>query len=273
MPPGGAPRRRFGAEARLNRTLGSSLKLGTMHPKDAERREHHAGSRNIHPYLHHLPQCRRGFRYGRTAGRAALSGVARGRGAARRHRSSSSRSSASASASALARSASRAPANGPMSTAISRPMTASAEAILDAAALYAATPDGLIPWRQRPDALKKGVVARIPPLIPPPSPIFRRPPNDDARSDAPRFARRPRSPSSPAFSAPARRPSSAMCSSTRMGGASRSSSTSSAMSASTATSCALAASRAAARKTSSSSPMAACAAPWRMISFRPSRRC
>ncbi|MBV8961642.1 MAG: DUF1636 domain-containing protein [Hyphomicrobiales bacterium] len=40
----------------------------------------------------------------------------------------------------------------------------SANAILDAAALYAATPDGLIPWRLRPDALKKGVVARIPPL-------------------------------------------------------------------------------------------------------------
>ncbi|MBV9568683.1 MAG: DUF1636 domain-containing protein [Hyphomicrobiales bacterium] len=44
------------------------------------------------------------------------------------------------------------------------PDEASAEAILEAAALYAATPDGLIPWRQRPDALKKGVVARIPPL-------------------------------------------------------------------------------------------------------------
>jgi predicted metal-binding protein len=50
------------------------------------------------------------------------------------------------------------------------PDEASAEAILDAAALYAATPDGLIPWRQRPDALKKGVVARIPPLIPLPIP-------------------------------------------------------------------------------------------------------
>jgi predicted metal-binding protein len=44
------------------------------------------------------------------------------------------------------------------------PDEASAEAILDAAALYAAAPDGLIPWRERPDALKKGVVARIPPL-------------------------------------------------------------------------------------------------------------
>ena len=40
----------------------------------------------------------------------------------------------------------------------------SAELILDAAALYTAAPDGLIPWRQRPDSLKKGVVARIPPF-------------------------------------------------------------------------------------------------------------
>jgi predicted metal-binding protein len=42
-----------------------------------------------------------------------------------------------------------------------------AELILDAAALYAAAPDGLIPWRQRPDALKRGVVARIPPFANP----------------------------------------------------------------------------------------------------------
>lgn len=40
----------------------------------------------------------------------------------------------------------------------------SAEAILDAAALYAAAPQGLIPWRERPQALKTGVVARMPPL-------------------------------------------------------------------------------------------------------------
>lgn len=40
----------------------------------------------------------------------------------------------------------------------------SAEVILAGAALYAAAPDGIIPWKQRPDALKKGVVARIPPL-------------------------------------------------------------------------------------------------------------
>lgn len=39
-----------------------------------------------------------------------------------------------------------------------------AETILAGAALYAQAPDGLIPWRQRPDALKKGVVSRMPPL-------------------------------------------------------------------------------------------------------------
>lgn len=36
--------------------------------------------------------------------------------------------------------------------------------ILDAARLYASTPDGLIPWKLRVDAIKKGVVARFPPL-------------------------------------------------------------------------------------------------------------
>ncbi len=40
----------------------------------------------------------------------------------------------------------------------------SAPAILAAAELYADAPDGLIPWKQRPDSLKKGVIARIPPL-------------------------------------------------------------------------------------------------------------
>ena len=39
-----------------------------------------------------------------------------------------------------------------------------AEAILATADLYAAAPDGLIPWKSRPDAFKKGVVARIPAL-------------------------------------------------------------------------------------------------------------
>lgn len=38
--------------------------------------------------------------------------------------------------------------------------------ILAAAAQYAAAPDGLIPWRERPEALKRGVVARLPPVPP-----------------------------------------------------------------------------------------------------------
>ena len=42
-----------------------------------------------------------------------------------------------------------------------------AEAILATAALYGATDDGLIPWKMRPDAFKKGVVARIPPMFEP----------------------------------------------------------------------------------------------------------
>lgn len=42
-----------------------------------------------------------------------------------------------------------------------------ADLILGAAAQYAAAPAGLIPWRERPDALKRGVVARIPPLTDP----------------------------------------------------------------------------------------------------------
>lgn len=40
----------------------------------------------------------------------------------------------------------------------------SAEQILAAAVLFAAAPDGIIPWRIRPEAFKRGVVARIPPL-------------------------------------------------------------------------------------------------------------
>jgi predicted metal-binding protein len=45
------------------------------------------------------------------------------------------------------------------------PADADPGAILDAARLYARSPQGLIPWKQRPDALKKGVVARVPPLM------------------------------------------------------------------------------------------------------------
>jgi predicted metal-binding protein len=40
-----------------------------------------------------------------------------------------------------------------------------APAILAAAAQFTAAPDGLIPWRERPEALKRGVVARIPPVL------------------------------------------------------------------------------------------------------------
>ena len=35
--------------------------------------------------------------------------------------------------------------------------------VVEAARLYAATPDGLIPWKQRPPAIRTGVVARVPP--------------------------------------------------------------------------------------------------------------
>ena len=44
--------------------------------------------------------------------------------------------------------------------------SASAATILAGAKLYAAAADGIIPWKQRPDAMKKGVVARVPPLSP-----------------------------------------------------------------------------------------------------------
>ena len=46
------------------------------------------------------------------------------------------------------------------------PSETAAETILEGAALYSKTSDGLIPWKQRPDALKKGVVSRVPPLNP-----------------------------------------------------------------------------------------------------------
>ena len=50
------------------------------------------------------------------------------------------------------------------------PAETGASVILDGAALYAATTDGLIPWRQRPEALKRGVISRVPPLDPAPEP-------------------------------------------------------------------------------------------------------
>ncbi|GJD96765.1 DUF1636 family protein [Methylobacterium iners] len=40
----------------------------------------------------------------------------------------------------------------------------SARTILEGIGLYAETPDGIVPWKARPEAFRKGVVARIPPL-------------------------------------------------------------------------------------------------------------
>jgi predicted metal-binding protein len=39
-----------------------------------------------------------------------------------------------------------------------------AAALVDGAKLYAAAPDGLMPWRGRPGVLKRGLVARTPPF-------------------------------------------------------------------------------------------------------------
>lgn len=39
-----------------------------------------------------------------------------------------------------------------------------AEIVAEGAALYAATADGLVPWRQRPEHFRKHCIARIPPL-------------------------------------------------------------------------------------------------------------
>lgn len=49
------------------------------------------------------------------------------------------------------------------------PPETAAPVIAEAARLYAGTADGLIPWKQRSDPIKKGVVARVPPP-PRPSP-------------------------------------------------------------------------------------------------------
>jgi predicted metal-binding protein len=38
------------------------------------------------------------------------------------------------------------------------------EAILDGLRRYAASSDGMVPWRERPEAFRKGLVGRIPPL-------------------------------------------------------------------------------------------------------------
>lgn len=41
---------------------------------------------------------------------------------------------------------------------------ASAPDLIAGAVLFAASNDGLMPWRGRPDALKRGMIARVPPL-------------------------------------------------------------------------------------------------------------
>jgi predicted metal-binding protein len=42
---------------------------------------------------------------------------------------------------------------------------ASVDDLLTGAARYAATSDGLVPWRERPTIFRKGVIARIPPFV------------------------------------------------------------------------------------------------------------
>ncbi|MDM9385715.1 DUF1636 family protein [Chlorogloeopsis sp. ULAP01] len=44
------------------------------------------------------------------------------------------------------------------------PIDNSASAILECASQYYAKPDGLLPWSERPEPLKKGILAKIPPL-------------------------------------------------------------------------------------------------------------
>ncbi|MDE2239446.1 MAG: DUF1636 domain-containing protein [Rhodospirillales bacterium] len=41
---------------------------------------------------------------------------------------------------------------------------ADAQVILEGAAAYAATPDGIVPWRERPVLFRKNVIARLPAL-------------------------------------------------------------------------------------------------------------
>ncbi|MBD2353354.1 DUF1636 family protein [Tolypothrix sp. FACHB-123] len=41
----------------------------------------------------------------------------------------------------------------------------SASAVLECAQKYYNKPDGLLPWSERPEALKKGILAKIPPII------------------------------------------------------------------------------------------------------------
>jgi predicted metal-binding protein len=43
----------------------------------------------------------------------------------------------------------------------------SVEAILEGVRRYGATENGLVPWRERPEAFRRGALARIPPFLPP----------------------------------------------------------------------------------------------------------
>ena len=43
-------------------------------------------------------------------------------------------------------------------------LASGADALIDGAKLFAGAADGLMPWRGRPDALKRGLVARTPPF-------------------------------------------------------------------------------------------------------------
>ncbi|MGU3362477.1 DUF1636 family protein [Methylobacterium sp. M6A4_1b] len=56
----------------------------------------------------------------------------------------------------------------------------SAATILDGLALYAETPDGIVPWKARPQEFRKGVVARIPPFPAPLPPVAATPHPDAA---------------------------------------------------------------------------------------------
>ena len=47
------------------------------------------------------------------------------------------------------------------------PAEAAASVLAETARLYAAAPDGLIPWKLRADVIKRGAIARIPPLASP----------------------------------------------------------------------------------------------------------
>ena len=77
--------------------------------------------------------------------------------------SRSAPSNASPSASALARS--HCPAPGKWTYVVGDlDIEANAGDIIEAALKFAATSDGLIPWRERPLSFRKGVISRVPPL-------------------------------------------------------------------------------------------------------------